>query len=160
MNPIDNADNLAPEYLDELDNLSARARIRFRDGIFSDGGDGALWTIELIEKWRDTDVPDLQRIVVAVDPSGSGDEDNAANDDIGIIVGGLGVDGNAYILEDLTIKAGPEKWGGVAVNAYHRHDADAVVGETNFGGEMVRFVIQAAASKEEHKGKRGRSSRR
>lgn len=153
MNPIHNAENLAPEYLEELDNLSARARVRFRDGVFSDGGDGSLWTIETIEKWRDTEVPDLQRIVVAVDPSGSGDEDNAGNDEIGIMVGGLGTDGNAWVLEDLTIKAGPEKWGGVAVSAYDRHDADMIVGETNFGGEMVRFVVQAAGAAPARKGK-------
>lgn len=153
MNPIDNRENLAPEYLEELDNLPARMRIRFRDGEYADASDGALWTIEGIEKWRDTEVPDLQRIVVGIDPSGSGDEDNAANDEIGIIVAGLGTDGNAYVLEDLTLKAGPEKWGGVAVSAYDRHDADLVVGETNYGGEMVRFVIQAAGSKDSRKGK-------
>ena len=48
----------------------------------------------------------MVRIVVAVDPSGSGDEDNADNDEIGIAVEGLGTDGNAYLLEDCTVKAG------------------------------------------------------
>jgi predicted phage terminase large subunit-like protein len=99
------------------------------------------------------EVPDLQRIAIGVDPSGAGDEDNEGNDEIGIVVAGLGTDGNAYVLEDLTLKAGPEKWGGVAVSAYDRHDADVMVGETNFGGEMVRFVIQAAAQKGERKEK-------
>lgn len=151
MNPVHNRENLAPEYLSELDNLPARMRIRFRDGIFADGGDGALWTIEGIERWREADTPDLQRIVIGVDPSGSGDEDNAGNDEIGIVVAGLGVDGNAYVLEDLSFKAGPEKWGTVTVSAYDRHDADLIVGEVNFGGEMVRFVVQAAAAKPDRK---------
>lgn len=153
MNPIHNRENLAAEYLQELDNLPARLRVRFRDGIFADASEDALWTIEGIETWRDLDVPDLQRIVVAVDPSGSGDEDNAANDEIGIIVAGLGTDGNAYVLEDLSLKAGPDRWGTVAVGAYDRHDADLVVGETNFGGEMVRFVVRAAGAKPTRNGK-------
>lgn len=154
MNPIDNRENLAAEYLDVLDNLPARMRVRFRDGEFADATEGALWTSEGIEKWRDSDVPDLLRIVVAVDPSGAADQDNSSNDEIGIIVAGLGVDGNAYVLEDLTFKAGPEKWGAVVVDAYDRHDADAVVGETNFGGDMVRFVVHAAAAaKADRKGK-------
>lgn len=147
MNPIDNQDNLAAEYIETLQGLPARMRVRFLEGEFSDAAEGALWTLELIEKWRDTEVPDIQRIAIGVDPSGADDKDNAGNDEIGIVVVGLGVDGNAYVLEDLTLKAGPEKWGGVAVNAYDRHDADAIVGEVNFGGAMVGFVIQAAAAK-------------
>jgi len=84
------------------------------------------------------------RLVVAVDPSGSGDEDNADNDEIGIAVVGLGQDGAAYVLEDLTLKAGPATWGRVATDAYQRHEADRVVAETNFGGAMVEHVIQTA----------------
>jgi predicted phage terminase large subunit-like protein len=89
-------------------------------------------------------LPDLQRIVIGVDPSGSGDTDNAANDEIGILVCGLGTDGNGYVLEDLTLKAGPKTWGNVATTAFDRHDADLIVAETNFGGEMVAHVIQTA----------------
>ena len=84
------------------------------------------------------------RVVVAVDPSGSGDADNADNDAIGIVVAALGTDGNAYLLEDCTVKAGPETWGKVATSAYERHDADVIVGEANYGGDMVRMVVHAA----------------
>ncbi len=145
INPGDNAENLPEEYLMTLDNLPARMRIRFRDGIFSQVAEGALWTIEDIEKWRTLkDLPDMQRIVVAVDPSGSGDTDNADNDAIGIVVAGLGVDGNGYVLEDLTCKAGPVTWGRIATQAYERHNADCIVAEMNFGGAMVEHVIQTA----------------
>jgi phage terminase large subunit-like protein len=72
--------------------------------------------------------------------------DNADNDAIGIVVGGIGTDGNAYILEDCTIKAGPATWGRVAVNAWQRHDGDVIVGETNYGGAMVGSTIRAAAA--------------
>lgn len=145
INPGDNAENLPAEYMATLDNLPARMRLRFRDGIFSPVAEGALWTVEDIEKWRTLkDLPDMQRIVVAVDPSGSGDTDNADNDAIGIIVAGLGVDGNGYLLEDLTCKAGPVTWGRIATQAYERHNADCIVAEMNFGGAMVEHVIQTA----------------
>jgi hypothetical protein len=153
MNPMHNLDNLSVDYLEELRRLPARLRVRFLDGQFNDDSENSLWTPELIERWRQTEVPELQRIVVGVDPSGAGDEDNAGNDEIGIVVAGLGTDGNAYVLEDLTLKAGPERWGGVAVSGYDRHDADVIVGETNFGGDMVRFVVQAAGSKPDRKDK-------
>ncbi|MFA5379107.1 MAG: DNA packaging protein, partial [Dehalococcoidia bacterium] len=77
-------------------------------------------------------------------PSGSDDIDNADNDAIGIVVVGLGTDGNAYVLEDDTVKAGPATWGRVATSAYDRHAADCVVGEMNFGGAMVRQTILVA----------------
>ena len=32
----------------------------------------------------------------------------------------------------------------MACSAYHRHKADIMVGETNFGGGMVKFVIKAS----------------
>lgn len=147
MNPEDNRDNLPPSYIKMLENMPIRMRKRFYEGNFADTTENALWTIETIEKWRQSDdLPDMQRIIVSVDPSGSGDEDNLDNDAIGIIVAGLGTDGNAYVLEDLTLKAGPAKWGRTAVSAFDRHKADMVVGETNYGGEMVKFVINAAWS--------------
>jgi phage terminase large subunit-like protein len=89
-------------------------------------------------------LPEFVRIVIPVDPSGSGDEDNAGNDAIGIMVCALGTDGIGYLLEDLTVKAGPGTWGKVATTAYERWEANGIVGETNYGGEMVRFVIQTA----------------
>src|SRR5690606_4759928 len=62
-------------------------------------------------------------------------------------VAGLGIDGNAYIIEDCSVKAGPATWGSVATSAFDRHQADAVVGETNYGGDMVRHVIHTARAK-------------
>lgn len=145
MNPRDNAENLPTTYFDTLEQLPARMRLRFLEGEFADDVAGALWKLETIEAWRCVDpLPDMVRVVVAVDPSGSGDVDNADNDEIGIIVAGVGTDGNGYVLEDLTVKAGPATWGNVVASAYDRNLADCVVAEQNFGGEMVRHVIQTA----------------
>src|SRR3990167_2788118 len=145
MNPIDNMANLPEGYMQTLEGLPARLRTRFLEGVFSDEAANAYWTTEMIDKWRVTDnIPEMQRILIAVDPSGSGDTDNTDNDAIGIVVCGLGTDGNGYVIEDLTIKAGPGTWGRSVVNAFERHNADAVVGEVNYGGDMVRHVIQSA----------------
>lgn len=143
LNPADNKENLPLDYIKELENLPARMRRRFLLGEYGEVAPGALWTEELLDRWRVTDgeLPDLQRIVVAVDPSGSDDDDNAGNDEIGVMVGGLGTDGNGYLLEDLTLKAGPKTWGKVATDAFDRHDADVIVGEKNYGGAMVGYVI-------------------
>lgn len=153
INPIDNKDNLSPEYLKILDGMGARMRKRFRDGDAADVTANLLFNDVDVEKWRVTDgkIPDLVRIIVGVDPSGSGDVDNADNDAIGIVVGGLGTDGNAYLLEDCTVKAGPGTWGQVATLAFERHEADCIVGEVNYGGAMVGFVIQTARPRTPYK---------
>lgn len=145
MNPIDNIENLPADYLKELANLPLRVRQRFLEGKFADTTVGALWTDEMIDKYRSLETtPDLVKVVVGVDPSGSGDEDNAGNDEIGIVVGALGTDGRGYVLEDCTIKAGPAVWGNMSARAYERHLADLIIAEKNFGGEMVRHTIHTA----------------
>lgn len=153
MNPEDNAVNLPAGYIDSLKGLSGRLQRRFLRGEFADATPNALFSQEGIDKWRVIDgrLPDFVRVVVAVDPSGSGDADNADNDAIGIVVAALGTDGNGYVLEDLTVKAGPATWGRIATSAFERHDADVVVGEANFGGEMVRHVIQTARPRTPYK---------
>jgi hypothetical protein len=145
MNPVDNQDNLATDYLDTLKAMPERKRKRFLEGLFAEANPNALWTEETLEKWRSSgEPPEWQRIVVAVDPSGAKDDSNESNDPIGIVVCALGRDGIGYVLEDATIKASPRTWGGIATDAYDRYEADLVVGEINFGGAMVEHVIQTA----------------
>ncbi len=147
MNPRDNLENLPEAYIKALKRLPRRKRDRFWDGIFVDDSENALWSSDTIEKNRVTTIPDsvdLVRIVVAVDPSGADDESEDTSDDIGIGVAGLGTDGIGYVLEDLTLNAGPATWGKVTASAYERHEADRVIGEANFGGAMVEFVVKTA----------------
>lgn len=147
MNPRDNVENLSPDYIRTLEALPAKDRLRFLEGQFGAIGDGLLWYPELCEQQRHMgELPDMQRIIIAVDPSGASGEEGERSDEIGIIVAGLGVDGRGYVLEDLSGKFGPETWGKIAVDTYDRYDADAIVAETNFGGDMVRAVVAAAAS--------------
>ena len=148
LNPGDNADNLPAEYIGTLQGLSARLQRRFLFGEFRDANPLALFSEEAFDKWRvlDGSLPDFLRVVVAVDPSGSGDTENAESGAIGVVVAALGTDGICYLLEDLTLKAGPATWGRVVATAFDRHQADTVVGEVNFGGAMVGAVIKTARS--------------
>jgi predicted phage terminase large subunit-like protein len=146
MNPRHNEANLPAVYLAELQALPAAVRLRFWEGKFGSVGKNALWSFELIETYRVTTRPDLRRIIIAVDPSGTKGGDDGS-DEVGIVVVGIGIDGEAYVLEDASVKAPPAVWGKVVVDCFYQHDADCVVAEINFGGAMVEAVVQAAASK-------------
>jgi len=146
MNPADNVDNLPASYIKTLDNMPKRKRDRFYLGLFGSASENALWTSETIEGSKVDEKPTMSRIVVAVDPSGTKGEEGNRNDDVGILVVGLGIDGNAYVLEDLTINAAPAKWGKVVAEAFTRWEADRVIGEINYGGAMVEFVLKTANS--------------
>jgi len=145
INPVDNAMNLTPEFLKSLEELPERARKRFFEGSYQEEASNALWTYKLIEETRvaPSQVPDLQRVIVAVDPSGADNEMDANRDDIGIAAAGLGVDGHCYVLDDATLLAGPEKWAREAIMVYKRWKADRIVGERNFGGAMVEYVLRS-----------------
>jgi len=109
INPTDNA-HLAQEYLEALDGASTKYRRRFFEGTFVEEIEDALWTYDRLDACRVSldEVPDLQRIVVAIDPSGARGPEDTRSDEIGIIVAGKGVDGLCYVLEDLTIRDKPE----------------------------------------------------
>lgn len=156
VNPSDNADNLPAEYFDVLASMSAAKRLRFEAGEWASEVNGALWSLEDrtapdgrtmpgIDSLRVKSHPDLRRVVVAVDPSGT--KGDGGGDDIGIVAAGLGVDGHAYVLEDATCQMSPEGWGRRTVEVFHNREADRVVGEANFGGDMVRFTVQTADKK-------------
>ncbi len=155
MNPADNSANLPAKYFEILANMSEAKRLRFERGEWASEVAGALWAIEDrigadgrviqgIDSARISadQVPELQRIVVAVDPSGT--KGDGGGDDIGIVVAGKGVDGRGYVLADRTCQLSPNGWGRRAVEAYHDFKADRVIGEKNFGGAMVQFVIETA----------------
>lgn len=111
------------------------------DAEMLEDAEGSLWKRKQIEDLRISykKCPTLKRIVVAVDPSGS-DGVNAA--EAGIVIAGLGHDNKGYVLDDLSLRASPNKWAKVAVDGYHRRKADRLVGELNYGGQMVEAVIR------------------
>lgn len=145
INPLDNDQNLPPDYLESLKYLPESKRKRFFLGEYSGDADDALWTRSMIERFyamTDQDLPQFERVVVAVDPATTSD---AGSDETGIIVSGRDKDGIAYVLEDASGVMKPEEWAKRVVSLYHYYKADCIVAEKNQGGEMVESTIKAQA---------------
>lgn len=104
---------------------------------------GALWTRAMIDDARVNEAPELARVIVAVDPSGTKGETGETANDVGIVVVGAGVDGRSYVLADRTCNLSPEGWGRRVIETCAEFGADRVVAETNFGGAMVEAVLRS-----------------
>ena len=142
-----NAANLAGSFLEEVRIRYAGSRLSRQelDGILVEDVEGALWTGALLEAARVQTLPDLDRIVVAVDPATTSRE---GSDECGIMVVGAVTRGQvqdwrAYVLEDASTKGlGPFQWAGAAVAAMDRWGADRMVAEVNQGGDMIESLIR------------------
>lgn len=138
----DNAENLAPAFLDAVVGRYAGTRLGRQelDGDIIEDRPDALWTRDLIETSRVDAAPPLMRLVVAVDPPASSSK---RADACGIIAAGVDEGGTAYVLEDSTGSGlKPPEWAAKAVALYRRLQADALIVETNQGGEMATGVIR------------------
>jgi phage terminase large subunit-like protein len=152
---FDNIANLAESYITEITARYQGTRLGRQelDAELLDDTPGALWTRQLIEQANQMRVdmrgivPALQRVVVAVDPSGARDINDENADSQGIVIAGKGVDGRAYVLSDWTCKLSPHGWGSRAVQAYRHFAADRIVAERNFGGAMVEHTVRTVDSR-------------
>lgn len=142
MNPIDNLMNLNDDYMDLMDNMSARDKQRFIEGKWQTEVDGALFKVEWIDDTRLEELKgDLVRIIVAVDPAIS---NNPGSDETGIIVAGIDAQGHGYVLADYSTKGTPETWAKAVARAYEDWKADLVVYEANQGGLMVETTLRSS----------------
>lgn len=137
----DNLSNLAPSFKDTVLAAYEGTRIGRQElmGEMLEDVEGALWTNAMLEQAQTDYTPDMQRIIVAIDPSGG---DAEGNDEQGIIVAGIGTDGYYYVLDDRSCKLSPNGWASRAVQAYREYDADKIVAEKNFGGDMVEAIVR------------------
>jgi len=101
---------------------------------------GAIWDRLVIHQGRRAEAPPMRRIVVGVDPAGSSERGASST---GIVACGIGEDGRGYVLEDASLVGTPEQWARTAIAVHDMLDADAIVAETNFGGEMVAGTIRS-----------------
>jgi phage terminase large subunit-like protein len=104
---------------------------------------GAMFRLEWFANNRvaPAAVKRLKKKIVIVDTSGS--SSSTANE-AGIMLLGLSEDGQtAYLLGDFSLAgAGPEDWAKKAAQVYFEHKADALVYESNYGGELVAFLFK------------------
>ena len=136
----ENRSNLASAFFDEIITRYAGTRIGRQEieGALLDDARGGLFRFGQIEAARVGFAPELRRIVVAIDPAVTSNEDS---DETGIVVAGVGIDGHGYVLDDLSLKGSPGEWAQTAVEAYHAWEADRIVAEVNNGGDLVAHTI-------------------
>jgi phage terminase large subunit-like protein len=142
-----NRANLAPDFLARLRARHAGTMLGRQelDGELVRGREGAFWTPAMIDAARETEAPDLDRVVVAVDPPVTAGE-NA--DECGIVVAGVSRKGEpsgwkVYVLADLSCGGqSPRAWAGIAAEAYRVFQADRLVAEVNQGGDLVESVMR------------------
>ena len=142
-----NAANLASSFLEEVKARYAGTRLGRQelDGVLLEDAEGALWTTAMLEAAHIDKMPDLDRIVVAVDPSATG---GTTADECGIVVAGVQMTGSpgewrAFVLDDCTVQgARPAGWARAAIAALRAHGADRLVAEVNQGGQMVQEVLR------------------
>jgi len=135
----DNIANLAPQFVDQIVRRYEGTRLGRQElnaELLLDVP-GALWTLAMFDERRDA--PDMVRVVVAIDPAASSNEDS---DETGIIVAGQGIDGDWYVLADRSGIFSPNDWAKRAIAAYDEFAADKIIAEVNNGGEMVGATVR------------------
>lgn len=142
---IDNKANLAESFMAQIVAKYEGTRLGRQElhAEILDDVPGALWTRAMLDVAVCTDHPELSRVVVAIDPSGTNGNDEG-HDSVGIVIAGRGIDGRCYVLADESCNLSPDGWARRAITAYHRHDADRIVAEINYGGAMVEAIIRNA----------------
>jgi len=142
MRTEENSGNLSPVFLQMMEKRYAGTTLGRQElggELIEDREDG-LWSRAIVENARIAEPPELCRIVVAVDPPASS---RKTSDACGIVAAGLDQEGQLIVLADATVRAAkPQQWAGVAVELFHRLQADCLVAEVNQGGDMVTAVIR------------------
>jgi len=137
----ENRENLAPGFFDTVIKKYEGTRLGRQELLAEVLTDvpGALWSLETIDKTRRDRAPELQRIVVAIDPAISSHE---GSDETGLVVVGRDERGHGWVIEDLSGRLAPHEWARTAIEAYLRHSADRIVAEVNQGGDMVENTVR------------------
>jgi len=145
ISPEENRANLPAGYVEALAAMPERLKKRFYKGVYQADIDGALWTIEMLDRQRieRAALPQLVRVVIGVDPSGTSGAEDSRSNEVGIAAVGLGADDQGYLLEDGSGNMAPEAWAKRVRHLYDKWEADAVVAEKNFGGDMVRTTLHS-----------------
>lgn len=139
----ENAANLADSFIRDMRNRYAGTRLGEQELLAKllKDVEGALWSQWLIDQHRIApnqcpDMIDFERIVIGVDPA-------ARTGTTGIVAAGRDARGHVYVLEDASTEGSTQNWVDMLIATYQNYQADAVVVETNHGGDMVRESIKA-----------------
>jgi phage terminase large subunit-like protein len=111
------------------------------DAMLLEDVEGALWESDWLQR-KAMRRADADRVVVAVDPSGT---DSTSSDLSGIVVAGRF--GDEYgVFEDATDRYTPNGWAKKAIALYEKWEADAIVLE-RYGGDSATTILRNAGFK-------------
>lgn len=142
----ENRANLADAFIEEVIEQYEGTSLGAQElhGELLDSVPGALWKRALIEdhrvEERRFDREKLIRVVVAVDPAVTSNEDESS--ETGIVVVGIDESRHLYVLGDYSGIYSPDEWASKVWSAYLMHEADRVVCEVNQGGDLVETVLR------------------
>lgn len=161
-----NQANLAPEFLEEMIDTYLGTTLGEQElmALLVEDVEGALWKSAMIEVDRLLPEPGggrwlrnafgflvpgwlrFSEVAVGIDPPGS------ETTECGIVVAASDADTNrgGYVLDDRSTTGSPGVWAKASIRAYHDWQADFVVVERNFGGDMVENTIRTVESWEEN----------
>ena len=141
-NTFENAENLAESALAML-KARYEGTTLGRQELYAEiinSADGALWSLDLIENGRVSEIPEMKQILVAIDPAVTSGPDS---DETGIMCVGKCANNEYYVLEDRSGRYSPDEWARKAVELYERYEADRIVAEVNNGGDLVERLLRA-----------------
>jgi phage terminase large subunit-like protein len=140
---MDNTGNLSQAYMDGILGVYEGTRLAAQElyGEMLSDVEGALWTVELIDRTRQMSAMNAPLRVIGVDPSVA----ENPRDECGIVVVSSTAERDLYkrqswVLEDASILGSPDVWANRVV-AMARKWGCPVVAEVNQGGALVRNAI-------------------
>jgi PBSX family phage terminase large subunit len=139
-----NAHNLSVSFIEQADRVRDSNPLRYQHlflGAWLDDAEGLMWTRAMLTRQRIKQPPQMERVLVAIDPAGT---KTMTSDETGIVVVGKSGE-HGYLLEDLSGKYSPLEWATVAKQAADKWKAAAIVAEKNMGHDLVAAMIQQVA---------------
>ena len=145
---FDNRLNLPPRFIRTIAERYEGTRLGRQElyGEICDDVPGALWTRDTLDACKlpkRSELPPMQRVVVAIDPASKASSEGEETAETGIVCVGLGTDAKGYLIWDASCRLAPEGWARTALSVYNRFEADAIVAEINQGGDMVESIIKS-----------------
>lgn len=147
---FENKDNLAKSTIEMLKERYENTRLG-RQELYAEileDIEGSLFKRDLIDASRVTQMPQLTKTVIAVDPAVTS---NANSDETGIVVVGRGIDNHYYVLDDRSGTYTPDDWIKKAIGLYYEYEANYVVAEVNNGGDLIERLLRVQDDKVPYK---------
>ena len=104
--------------------------------------ENSLWKRHNIQ-YKKVELDCLDKVVIGIDPAVTS---NKNSDETGIVVAGLGIDNNIYVIDDLSGKYKGSEWAKIVVKASINYNASYIVVETNNGGDLVTENLKSIDS--------------